>query len=140
MCYYPSMTPTTNNLTVTIPVHVLYSISLLPPVLIDPSLLELELSISRSLAGFHSQSLTNNRSEPAFIHGRQRGEEEGEGKTSRGQIHFTNISFIHIHRKTFVHDYVLKIIVKLGHHYRHDPTSLCTAGYLPETRRARRRC
>lgn len=41
---------------------------------------------------------------------------------------------------TFVHDYVLEIIVKLGHHYHHDPTSLHTAGYLPETRRARRRC
>lgn len=108
--YYPSTTPTTNNLTATIPVRVLYSISLLPPVLIDPSLLELELSISGSLTGFHSQSLTNNRSEPAFTHGRQTGEEDGEG-TDAGARSLL-VTFI----KTFVHDYVLEIIVKLGHH------------------------
>lgn len=60
---YPSLTLTTRNLTVAIPVRVLHSISFLPPALID---LSLRLSISGSLSpsDFHSQPVTNNKSQP----------------------------------------------------------------------------
>lgn len=94
-------TLTTNNLAVTIPVCVLCSIAVLPPVLIDLSLLLLKLSISGSLSlslspsGFPSQSLTIKVNQLFHSLSAKRRKDKWimsrKGEQSRGQMHKNSV-------------------------------------------------